>query len=1857
MEMVGFSPETQKKIFSVLSAVLHLGNIEFKKKGDKHHDESVTVRSGETVKTISLLLKVKERYVLEALTQKKTTAGDETFVINYKMEDAIATRDAMAKCIYGALFDWIVLKVNQALLAKKHDSEHEGDSIGVLDIFGFEDFGRNSFEQFCINYANEHLQYYFNQHIFKFEQEEYQREGIQWKNIEFIDNTGSLELFSKRPSGLFYLLDEECNFPAATNETLLNKFTHHHKSNLHYQVPQLKEGAFSIMHYAGRVKYFVKDFREKNLDLVRPEIVATLKKSSLAFVRELMGIDPVAVLRWSVVRAFFRCFFAFIKAGERYRKNGGKESRRRPAPSKRLSDPTLQDVFNENLLNSAPAGYPSRHHHYHHHQQNASGSRAILSKNDNHSGTARVDQPQHQQQDKEEAGSARVSAAERDSLLLQHHRDEIHEELMLYSALETSLPANDARVIRRARKLLMKNKSFKPKPRPSLSFRDIKALKAIASRSMPGSIRGSGSGSKKQPPTVGAQFQWSLSRLMTTLNQANPYFIRCIKSNREKAPCVFDEELVMRQLRYTGMLATVKIRQSGYNYRLLFEEFTQLYKILLPRKTEHSKADIRNFLQSMGLQQENYQIGINKIFLRESEKMRLDEALHSAIMERVIKIQRWVKTCLERQSYNRLRDATILMQKHIRRFLAQQDFHEYRLMRLQQSAAIIIQTHYRCYLARQHFHAQRYAVIYIQSYVRAVLTRRKFFQLRDEYYAMLARQEQERQEFERQEKERIRREEEEERERLREAERLEKEEKERRAREKEEEEQRSVAERLEADRRREKKEELQSTASDEGVLVKAPSSEELEERDYATRLPRRDSEESSGIMEDSETETTSVDTAKPPSEPVTEGTVSATSSSPISEAIDIPVPDDEASRIRRASRVKELAKTFQKTPERDDGEKGKGQEEVDGRVFVVRRGSQRWKHRKSSAPLAKQESFSDWDQSPTSPEPVPIPSRTSDANIRPSDANIRSSDSNIRPSDANSRVTDASANTRPTDAHHRPPPLDIPRGAPLTEEKRKELETVVSHHRDVMMRRKEDMEEAERAGDQAGHLSPLRKAREQIKNWVGERREAKSSNHLSYSCIPSSPGRSFKFFKHRSTKKKRDDSEEESDDFVLTPTKKTIESMGVSVLPTLSLPTVPPINVIAGKQQSPHPQEDDHNSYPVTERSHWHHRGRRKKKTRRPDNASSPSCSSQSRSNMKVARSTEWQYAENLVITDVLELRLLDEFISQKQRELYGDTTGNRRYTIFDRIFKGALEKFRKDLKSVIAIEVGKDSPLVRYRDLFEQFRQVLEAEMKREQTNAPLVMSINAFRGFLDEFRKQQELRQRENKKDDRRMEKKNLKREKHKKTQDIIEYNGHKYMQMQFSITTFCEVCTSLIWILDRSYVCQVCKLACHKKCYSKHSAPCKGNAENKGHPSSKVFGANLDALVSESQKIPVVCERLMSAIERTGLYVEGVYRKSGAAPKVKELKAALENDVEAVNLEDYHVHVQASVLKTFLRMLPEPLLTYELYDDFLRTTEIKDERELIRSLFEVIKKLPRANFDLFERLAFHLACVAMHSDSNKMSPNALAVVFAPVVLGTNKHIQAQDAIALVPHQMLCLEYVLKEEIRTVNSKLEDIDTLESAEKTTGERLNAVRASLRTARQKSPLASPVKQASVHRQEAVDEEDIHVIIDEEEEEEGEEEVDMELAREEKVLSRHLASIHKEKDKLTYKLPMLETRQASSDEDVLSTDEMDAVLDNMNEEYAVNFDLPATRPSLPHITKTRMSGPNCRRLPKRFAQKVKAAQLALEDTSEACLPEPIPTISIRSPPYSQYSGTMTVESSYVTVPGILSLADEDEIMV
>ena len=133
---------------------------------------------------------------------------------------------------------------------------------------------------------------------------------------------------------------------------------------------------------------------------------------------------------------------------------------------------------------------------------------------------------------------------------------------------------------------------------------------------------------------------------MDTLSHANPFFVRCIKSNADKMPNHFDDRLVLQQLRYTGMLETVRIRQSGYSVRLTFDEFIQHYRILLPKGLLSSKMDVQKFLLNMKLPSEMYQIGKTKIFMRESEKLALDERLHEEILRRIINLQRWVSFIL-----------------------------------------------------------------------------------------------------------------------------------------------------------------------------------------------------------------------------------------------------------------------------------------------------------------------------------------------------------------------------------------------------------------------------------------------------------------------------------------------------------------------------------------------------------------------------------------------------------------------------------------------------------------------------------------------------------------------------------------------------------------------------------------------------------------------------------------------------------------------------------------------------------------------------------------------------------------------------------------------------------------------------------------------------------------------------------------------------------------------------------------------------------------------------------------------------------------------------------------------------------
>lgn len=241
------------------------------------------------VDTAAILLGVNRKSLIEAITTRTIFAHGETVVSTISREQSVDVRDAFAKGIYGRLFIWIVSKINSAIYRPKAGTHA---SIGVLDIFGFENFDSNSFEQFCINYANENLQQFFVRHIFKLEQEEYNLEGISWRHIEFIDNQDALDLIAIKSLNIMSLIDEESKFPKGTDTTMLAKLHKTHSTNRNYLKPKSDINAsFGFNHFAGVVFYDARGFLEKNRDTFSGDLLQLVEISGNKFLKHLFRED------------------------------------------------------------------------------------------------------------------------------------------------------------------------------------------------------------------------------------------------------------------------------------------------------------------------------------------------------------------------------------------------------------------------------------------------------------------------------------------------------------------------------------------------------------------------------------------------------------------------------------------------------------------------------------------------------------------------------------------------------------------------------------------------------------------------------------------------------------------------------------------------------------------------------------------------------------------------------------------------------------------------------------------------------------------------------------------------------------------------------------------------------------------------------------------------------------------------------------------------------------------------------------------------------------------------------------------------------------------------------------------------------------------------------------------------------------------------------------------------------------------------------------------------------------------------------------------------------------------------------
>ena len=285
LSTIGVSTKQQAEIFRLLGALLHIGNVKITA---TRTDSALSSTEPSLIKACQLLGVDPTEFAKWTVKKQLITRG-ERIISNLTQQQALVVRDSVAKYIYSSLFDWLVETINHGLATDEVLSQ-AASFIGVLDIYGFEHFAKNSFEQFCINYANEKLQQEFNQHVFKLEQEEYVREEIDWTFINFSDNQPCIDLIEGK-LGILSLLDEESRLPMGSDEQFVTKLHHNYAADKQrfYKKPRFGKSAFTVCHYATDVTYESDGFIEKNRDTVPDEHMEVLRLTTNSFLREVLG--------------------------------------------------------------------------------------------------------------------------------------------------------------------------------------------------------------------------------------------------------------------------------------------------------------------------------------------------------------------------------------------------------------------------------------------------------------------------------------------------------------------------------------------------------------------------------------------------------------------------------------------------------------------------------------------------------------------------------------------------------------------------------------------------------------------------------------------------------------------------------------------------------------------------------------------------------------------------------------------------------------------------------------------------------------------------------------------------------------------------------------------------------------------------------------------------------------------------------------------------------------------------------------------------------------------------------------------------------------------------------------------------------------------------------------------------------------------------------------------------------------------------------------------------------------------------------------------------------------------------------
>lgn len=496
-----------------------------------------------------------------------------------------------------------------------------------------------------------------------------------------------------------------------------------------------------------------------------------------------------------------------------------------------------------------------------------------------------------------------------------------------------------------------------------------------------------------------------------------------------------------------------------------------------------------------------------------------------------------------------------------------------------------------------------------------------------------------------------------------------------------------------------------------------------------------------------------------------------------------------------------------------------------------------------------------------------------------------------------------------------------------------------------------------------------------------------------------------------------------------------------------------------------------------------------------PTSASPSSLAKRKRQSIRISRGTQIREQSNATlnrqITDTTELRHLDEFLGNQMNELHSRVKSLSETEV---IFFTATMQFRDTIKSMYSLS----NPQISYKGLLQGYKtKVASLAAQKKKDEVPLV--VNLFQSVLDGFIRAEIKRVSSMSDINKPTKKMKRMRESDKCSDSPLDHSFSTYL---VNIVQSCDMCGSFIWCMEKACMCSMCKMVCHRKCMNKITTPCSKHLDKKTEAGKVTvyFGVHLPTLTSREEPVPCVLERLLAHVEMNGLYTEGIYRKSGSTLKAKELHQLLDTSPQSTVLDNYQIHTVTGLIKCWLRELPEPLMTFNLYNDFLYAADVPETSERLRAIYRKLEELPSPNYTTLERLIFHLVRVAKEESHNRMSANALAIVFAPCVLRCPDVSDPLLSMRDLPKTTLCLEVLILEQMKRFDEKMKEIQQLEHAEALAVKQLT-----LR--RQNTVLENPKGKVDVSQRDGSDS-DV-----------------------ENTLLERIRSIKHEKNKLAYRLP------------------------------------------------------------------------------------------------------------------------------